>query len=77
MRLLFTLTTFFGAITRIFAQLPSDLPYETDPVDFTSTTAIIFYILVPVIMFVFYYMWRKKKLEELRNKKNGEEDNEG
>jgi hypothetical protein len=54
----------------VFAQLPQDLPYQTDPVDFDQTKNIIFFIVLPLVMIVAYILlrrrarWRKKQFEE-------------
>lgn len=43
------------------AQIPQDIPHQSDPVDFTSIPNILFYIILPILLGIFYYYWRKKK----------------
>jgi hypothetical protein len=54
--LLFSLLMTAG---RLFAQIPQDIPHQTDPVDFTSQRNILFYLGVPLLMIVLYILIRK------------------
>ena len=53
-----------GLYFQILMQIPQDIPHQTEPVDFTRVSNILFYIVLPVILALFYYWWKKK-----RNKK--------
>jgi cytochrome bd-type quinol oxidase subunit 2 len=52
----------FASILRIAnAQIPQDIPHQSEPVDFTSGWNILIYIVLPIMMVVYYYWWRKKQ----------------
>jgi hypothetical protein len=51
--------------SRLVAQIPQDIPHQTEPVDFSSPLNILFYIGVPLLMIVLYIIIRKS-----RRKKN-------
>jgi hypothetical protein len=40
-------------------QLPQDLPYDSDPVDFTSAKNIALFLIVPLLMIVLYIAYRQ------------------
>jgi len=44
-------------------QAPEGIPKPSDnePIDFTDINNIIIFILVPVALAIFYYLWRKGK----------------
>lgn len=44
-------------------QVPEGIPKPSDnePIDFTDINNIIIFILVPVALAIFYYLWRKGK----------------
>ncbi|WKZ60639.1 MAG: hypothetical protein QY309_03985 [Cyclobacteriaceae bacterium] len=48
----------------IFIQIPQDIPNQSTPIDLTSTTDIILYIVLPIIMIAAYIYWRRKKRSE-------------
>ncbi|MBX2963864.1 MAG: hypothetical protein KF687_15240 [Cyclobacteriaceae bacterium] len=52
------------AIIHVFNQIPTDIPNQSTPIDLTSTTDIILFITLPLIMIVLYVYWRKKKRSE-------------
>jgi hypothetical protein len=58
----------FGAamyfLSLFFAQIPQDIPHQSEPVDFTHLPNILFYIGVPVLMAILYFFYFRK-----RNKK--------
>jgi hypothetical protein len=43
------------------AQIPQDIPNQSEPVDFTSGWNILIYIVLPILMGIYYYFWRKKQ----------------
>jgi len=50
----------------VFAQKPSDIPGDTGKVELTETSDVIIYILIPIIIIILYFVWKKRK-------KNGSE----
>lgn len=48
----------------IFIQIPQDIPNQSTPIDLTSATDIILYIVLPIIMIAAYIYWRRKKRSE-------------
>ena len=50
----------------VFAQKPSEIPGDTGKVELTETSDVIIYILIPIIITVLYFVWKKRK-------KNGSE----
>lgn len=42
-------------------QIPQDIPHQTDPVDFSSPLNILFFLGVPILMIVLYFMIRKMR----------------
>lgn len=48
----------------IFIQIPQDIPNQSTPIDLTSATDIILYIVLPIIMITAYIYWRRKKRSE-------------
>ncbi len=46
------------------AQRPSGVPYDTEPVFFDSPANIIFYIIIPLAIIVFYIIWRRRIRKE-------------
>lgn len=47
----------------LLLQLPigSRNPDDNDPIDLTSTFDVIVYIVLPVLMIIFYILWRRRK----------------
>lgn len=69
-----TLTVFFAILSVMgHAQTPTHIPREeTSPVDFfESTENIIFFIVIPVLIIILYFIWRRN----LRKQRNDEEKN--
>lgn len=51
---------FFLSTLNLFAQMPSNIPIDREPVRFfESTENIIFYIVIPLIIIILYWVWRK------------------
>ncbi|MCS6974617.1 MAG: hypothetical protein N2044_04935 [Cyclobacteriaceae bacterium] len=48
----------------IIAQIPQDIPHQSEPVDFTQWPNILFYLVLPVLMVVFYYFYFRKKTKK-------------
>jgi ACR3 family arsenite efflux pump ArsB len=60
MRLLLT-SMMFLIIKLVYAQMPSNIPVDREPVRFfESAENIIFYILIPLLIIVLYRIWRKR-----------------
>ncbi|HRE79244.1 MAG TPA: hypothetical protein PLL09_15610 [Flavobacterium sp.] len=45
----------------VFAQKPSEIPGDTGKVELTETSDVIIYILIPVVVTILYFVWRKRK----------------
>lgn len=45
----------------VYAQIPQDIPNQSEPADFTSPLNIVLYIILPLLMVIGYYFWRKSK----------------
>lgn len=46
----------------VLAQVPKDLPVNSEPVDFGSNPwNYLIYIVIPVVFVAFYIWWRKNK----------------
>lgn len=43
----------------LLAQIPQDIPHQTEPVDFSESQNIWFYLGVPLLMIVLYIIIRK------------------
>ncbi len=57
---LFSIVMMFFA-GQVYAQRPSGVPYDNEPVGFfDSITNIIFYIVIPLAIIVLYVIWRRK-----------------
>lgn len=62
--------------TQLFAQIPRGVPQpsQNSPIDFSSTSDIIIYIVIPAILIVIYLSWRivsrKKARREQGNSEN-------
>ena len=48
----------------IIAQIPQGIPNQSTPIDLTSFTEIVLYIILPVLMIGLYIFWRKKRNEK-------------
>lgn len=45
----------------VFAQKPSEIPGDTGKVELTETSDVIIYILIPIIIIILYFVWKKRK----------------
>ncbi len=43
----------------LLVQIPQDIPHQTEPVDFTESGNVWFYLGVPLLMLVLYIIIRK------------------
>ncbi|RAR46856.1 hypothetical protein [Flavobacterium lacus] len=50
----------------IFAQKPSGIPSDTGKVDLSETSDVVLYIVIPAVVVILYFIWKKQK-------KNGSE----
>ncbi len=50
----------------LLLQLPIGTrnPDDNSPIDLTSTFDIVVYIILPVLMIIFYILWRRKKRKD-------------
>ena len=55
----------FGKLHPLLLQLPITNRNSDDnsPIDLTSTFDVVVYIILPILMIIFYILWRKKKKE--------------
>lgn len=50
---------------RIYAQSPTHVPKpDRSPVDFSQLANIVLFIILPLLIVVFYFMWRNKKRKD-------------
>jgi hypothetical protein len=49
------------AFASVVAQIPQDIPNQSDPVDFSDPLNIVLYIVLPVLMILVYILWRRSK----------------
>ncbi len=44
-----------------FIQTPGEIPtpHNNDPIDLTSTSDILIYIVIPVLLLILYILWRR------------------
>lgn len=71
MKLPVTLFTLLASIPKLFAQRPTHIPGNNEPVNFfESPASILMYIIIPAIVVVLYVIWRRKikKEREAHNK---------
>ncbi len=55
----------------VHAQRPTNIPYDSEPVNFfESTENIIFFIVIPVIIIILYFVWRRRQQREDNHTKN-------
>jgi hypothetical protein len=50
----------------LYAQKPTEIPGYTGKVELSKTSDLIIYIIIPVVIIILYFVWRKQK-------KNGSE----
>ncbi len=50
----------------LLLQLPigSQNPDDNNPIDLTSPFDVIVYIVLPILMIIFYILWRKRKKKD-------------
>ncbi|MEQ8218902.1 MAG: adenylosuccinate synthetase [Arenibacter sp.] len=50
----------------LLLQLPIGTrnPDDNNPIDLTSAFDVIVYIILPILMIIFYIIWRKKKKQD-------------
>ena len=58
--------TMLNILYPLLLQLPIGTrnPDDNNPIDLTSPFDVIVYIILPILMVVFYILWRKKKKED-------------
>jgi hypothetical protein len=45
----------------MLTQIPQDIPNQSTPIDLTSPTDVMLYIILPILMIILYLFWRKRK----------------
>lgn len=60
---------FFSPV--VCGQIPQGIPKDMGPVDFSSTSNIIIYIVLPIVVLIAFFFWRAAVR---RRKKENEED---
>lgn len=45
----------------VFAQKPSGIPSDTGKVELSETSDVVLYIVIPVVVVILYFVWRKRK----------------
>lgn len=53
------LTTLFPAL--LFAQRASEIPGDTGTISLNSLSDIILYIVIPIVILILYYIWKRMK----------------
>lgn len=56
----------FNALYPLLLQLPIGTrnPDDNSPIDLTNTFDVVMYIVLPILMIIFYILWRKKKKKD-------------
>ncbi len=54
----------------LYAQMPTHSPNPQDntPIDFNNLFDVIVFIVLPILMFIFYILWRKQVKKNRDNK---------
>jgi heme/copper-type cytochrome/quinol oxidase subunit 2 len=61
-----------------FTQTPTHIPRDSRPVDFfDSTENIIVFIVLPVVIVVLYFLWRKQRAKQKDQDKNNTKSESG
>ncbi|MDO9554122.1 hypothetical protein [Rhodonellum sp.] len=72
------LLMFFFSILTVFqsiAQTQREIPKPRGPVDFSETSNVVIFIVIPLIIFILYLIWRKeikKRIEKKEREKKNE-----
>ncbi|HLT07635.1 MAG TPA: hypothetical protein VK014_08920 [Cyclobacteriaceae bacterium] len=69
-KLTFLLVSFFYILfsPSVIGQVPQGIPKDNGPIDFSSTSNVIIYVVVPVVLIIAFIFWR------LYNRKNEREE---
>lgn len=72
-KLTFLLVSFFYTLfsPSVIGQVPQGIPKDNGPIDFSSTSNLIVYIVLPLVAVAIYVFWR------MANKKKRKEEEEG
>jgi hypothetical protein len=54
----------------LYSQIPRDLPRPTGPIDFSETSNMIIFAIIPAIIIIVYLIFRKK-IKKVKQEKNG------
>lgn len=56
----------------VLAQSPSELPHPKDnhPIDLTNPADLILYVVLPFVLVVLFFIWRKRKKDDMEDKDN-------
>jgi heme/copper-type cytochrome/quinol oxidase subunit 2 len=67
-KIIYTALFFFTPF--LYAQKPTHSPNPQDntPIDFTNLFDVIVFIVLPILMFIFYFLWRKQVNKNRGNK---------
>jgi heme/copper-type cytochrome/quinol oxidase subunit 2 len=52
------------SVNGLIAQTPTHIPREGKPVDFIDTTNIIVFIVLPLVIVILYFLWRKQRAKQ-------------
>lgn len=62
---------FLFMIDGVIAQRPTHIPQESPPVGFfDSISNIFFYVIIPILILVFYLLWRANTKKERKKKED-------
>jgi uncharacterized membrane protein len=59
----------FGFSMKLYAQNQPDIPKPRGPVDLSDPTNVVIFIVIPILIFIFYLIWRR----EMKKRKEREE----
>jgi hypothetical protein len=45
----------------LYAQKPSEIPGYTGKIELSKTSDLIIYVVIPVVIIILYFVWRKQK----------------
>lgn len=71
-KLTFLLVSFFYSLfsPSVIGQVPQGIPKDNGPIDFSSTSNVVIYILLPLVVLIGFVIW---KIAVKRRRKNEEE----